>query len=458
MRGRKKAHFRLLRGRVRISLQQHNPRSPFELESEPTEILAKAQTFVNSLKAIVIHRGQRQGPCPYCKSDFVKRHGTRLRKVRGHAGKHTINVQRWRCCICRRTWSEPIPGVAPFMRYSRAVIRKALDMYVFGGCSYRIVAQMLRSEINGTERARHWDPEGLEWPELPENRKIRLSHTSIWSWLQEAGRRANKDENRFGEIRQSGIWVADSTLGKVRDLWVGVLGVADGVSRVVFETVRIVSESEDEVLRKFARLRGFGVNTKDIKGLVSDGAEAYRLVLEGVMKRVAHQRCIFHLWRNIGVHIRRLKETKGEESAAAFKKAVRGVWDAASYEEARLGLEALKREWSMEQCVAPAVWLIEMSFEEATTHLKGIVEGMPRTSNVVEWLWRGYKRRVRLMGQFMSAGGMDSFNGVWALHVNFQRYQKRKERKRSVNTPGHCPVEMAGGQVGQLSWMDVLGI
>ncbi|MCL5958231.1 MAG: transposase, partial [Chloroflexi bacterium] len=359
---------------------------------------------------------------------------------------------------CRKTWSEPIPGVAPFMRYSRAVIRKTLDMYVFGGSSLRIVAQMLRSEINGTERARHWDPEGLEWPELPEHRKIRLSHTSVWRWLQEAGRRANKDENRFGEIWQSGIWVADSTLGKVKGVWIGVLGVADAVSRVVFETVRIAAESEDEVLRKFARLRGFGVNAKGIKGLVSDGAEAYRLVLEGVMKRVVHQRCVFHLWRNIGTHLRSLKETKGEETALAFKRAVRGVWDAASYEDARLGLAALLREWAGEPCVVPALRLIEASFEEATTHLKGMVEGMPRTSNVVEWLWQGYKKRLRIMGQFMSVGGMDSFNGVWALHVNFQRYQKRKERKRPVRNPGHCPLEMAGGQVAQLSWMDVLAI
>lgn len=429
-----------------------------ELESEPTEILTKAQNFVNSLLNIVARWGHRQGLCPRCKSDFSKRHGTRLRKVRDYGGRRIINVQRWRCLICGKTWSEPIPGVAPFMRYSRAVIRRALDRYLFNGCSHRVIAQILRSEINGTERARDWDPEGLVWPTLPEHRQVSLSHVSVWRWLQEAGRRANKEENRFGEIWQSGIWAADSTLGKVKGVYIGVLGVADAVSRVVFETVRIVAESEDELLRKFARLRGFGVNTKGIKGLVSDGAEAYRLVIAGVMKRVGHQRCVFHLWRNIGSCVRNLKETKGEETAEAFKRAVRGVWNAETYEDAQLGLAALLRDWTGELCVEPALRLIETSFEEATTHLKGIAEGMPRTSNVVEWLWQGYKRRLRIMGQFMSVGGMDSFNGVWALHMNFKRYQKRKERKRPVNNPGNCPLEMAGVQIGQLSWMDVLGI
>ncbi len=344
------------------------------------------------------------------------------------------------------------------MRYSRAVIRRALDKYLFAGCSHRIVAQVLRSEINGTERARIWDPEGLVWPTLPESKQVRLCHISVWRWLQEAGRRANKEEDRFSSISQSGIWVADSTLAKVKGVWLGVLGVADAVSRVVFEVVRIKAESEDEVLRKFARLRGFGVKTKGMKGLVSDGAEAYRLLIEGVMKRVVHQRCIFHLWRNLGPSIRKLKETKGDQAAEDFKKAVRAVWGAGTYEEARKGLERLLRDWTVEEVLSPALTLIEASFEEATTHLKGIAEGMPRTSNVVEWLWRGYKHRLRIMGQMMSEGGLNSFNGVWTLHVNFTRYQKRKEKKRVVRNPGNCPLEIAGEQVGQLSWMDVLGI
>lgn len=344
------------------------------------------------------------------------------------------------------------------MRYSRAVIRRALDKYLFAGCSHRIVAQVLRSEINGTERARMWDPEGLVWPTLCGSKQVRLCHISVWRWLQEAGRRANKEEDRFSGIYQSGIWVADSTLAKVRGAWLGVLGVADAVNRVVFEVIRIKSESEDEVLRKFARLRDLGVKTKAMKGLVSDGAEAYRLLIEGVMKRTAHQRCVFHLWRNLGVHIRRLKETKGEQAAEDFKKAVRAVWDAATYEESSVGLETLLREWRAEEVVSPALVLIETSFEEATTHLKGIVEGMPRTSNVVEWLWQGYKRRLRIMGQLMSEGGLNSFNGVWTLHVNFTRYQKRKEKKRVVRNGGNCPLEIAGEQVGQLSWMDMLAI
>jgi len=62
------------------------------------------------------------------------------------------------------------------------------------------------------------------------------------------------------------------------------------------------------------------------------------------------------------------------------------------------------------------------------------------------------------MGQLMSNKGLASYNAVWTLHVNFNRYQKRKERKRRVNNPGQCPLEMAGEKVDELSWMDVLAI
>jgi len=303
-----------------------------------------------------------------------------------------------------------------------------------------------------------WDPEGLVWPPLAECQQVHLSHTTVWRWFQEAGRKANKVENRYGELWQSGIWVADSTLSKVKGKYVAVLGVADAVSRVVFEIVRIAAESEEEVLKKFARLRGMGVNTKLIRGLVSDGAEAYRLLIEGVMKRTVHQRCVFHLWRNMGPSIRSLKAIKGEEAAEDFKRAVRAVWDARGYEEAKGALGVLVEEWSGEQLVAPALVVIEASFEEAVAHLKGGVPGMPRTSNVVEWLWQGYKRRLRIMGQLMSDRGQGSFDGVWTLHASFNRYQKRKERKRRVNNPGHCPLEMAGEEVRELSWMDALAI
>ena len=321
---------------------------------------------------------------------------------------------------------------------------------------------MLRSEINGTELARGWDPEGLVWPALAKHQQVHLSHTTVWRWFQEAGQRANKVENRYGQIRHSGIWAADSTLSKVKDKYVAVLGVADAVSRVVFQIVRIVAESEEEVLKKFARLRGIGVNTKLIRGLVSDGADAYRLLIEGVMKRTVHQRCVFHLWRNIGPSIRSLKAIKGEEAAEAFKEAVRAVWDARGYEEAKQALGVLVEQWSEEALVAPALVVIEASFEEAVAHLKGGVPGMPRTSpsrgRMVEWLWQGYKRRLRIMGQLMSNKGLASYNAVWTLHVNFNRYQKRKERKRRVNNPGQCPLEMAGEKVDELSWMDVLAI
>lgn len=42
------------------------------------------------------------------------------------------------------------------------------------------------------------------------------------------------------------------------------------------------------------------------------------------------------------------------------------------------------------------------TFREATLHLKGLVAGLPRTTGVVEWVWRRDQRRMRRVQCFMS--------------------------------------------------------
>ena len=81
---------------------------------------------------------------------------------------------------------------------------------------------MLRADINGTEPARMWNHEGLEYPPLREQQQIHLSHTTVWRWSQEAGWRANKVEDGYEELWQSGIWAADSTLSKAKGKYAAV--------------------------------------------------------------------------------------------------------------------------------------------------------------------------------------------------------------------------------------------
>ena len=102
--------------------------------------------------------------------------------------------------------------------------------------------------------------------------------------------------------------------------------------------------------------------------------------------------------------------------------------------------------------------LIWQTFHEATLHLKGTVPELGRTSNVCEWIFRRYKWRYGQLVEFMSPSGSDDFNALWEMHYNFQRYQVRRERKRSYPHGGKCPLELSEVGIGMVSWLDALRI
>ncbi len=106
------------------------------------------------------------------------------------------------------------------------------------------------------------------------------------------------------------------------------------------------------------------------------------------------------------------------------------------------------------------------TFRDATYHLKGQAPGLGRTSGVVEWLWRRFKRRMRLIPVFRGEQTPERFLSLFELYVNFHRYQVRRERKRHYPYPGKCPVEIAAksleveatGYQVVATWLDALAV
>jgi hypothetical protein len=109
---------------------------------------------------------------------------------------------------------------------------------------------------------------------------------------------------------------------------------------------------------------------------------------------------------------------------------------------------------------------VRANFGEATYHLRGEVAGLGRTTGVVEWVWRRFKRRMRLMQVFMGEAVPRQYLGLYELYVNFHRYQVRRERRRRYPYAGLCPLEIAGqrleveveGRRVAATWLDALGI
>lgn len=131
-----------------------------------------------------------------------------------------------------------------------------------------------------------------------------------------------------------------------------------------------------------------------------------------------------------------------------------------------VALYALVERYGGEPLAQGVVGLVRATFREATYHLKGIVPGLARTTGVVEWLWRRFKRRMRLVQVFMGEDGPDHFLALYQLYVNFHRYQVRREHKRGYRYAGMCPLEIAGesleveveGRRLAASWLDALAI
>jgi len=420
-------------------------------------LIADAKAFVDKL----LHRRDDRC-CPHCGSTLTKKNGTRQRTLRDLGGIRSVSIQRHWCFDCRRSYSEELPDIAPHHWYTRRAQRKFLDMYTTIGGSLRRCASWITAEVTGAGRTFLWDPLArVRWrghtPE-PEP-EIELSHTTGWRWVQAAGDSWRKREKAYADVPQSGAVASDATYVRIRGVWTAILGIVDGIKRMTFGLFPLATaESDQEIERAFDLAAQAGLNLEQIKVFASDGASGFREFLARCLHWVRHQRCVFHLWRNVLPIITRYAAAAGDEWAAGLKTCIACVWNATTKAEAETMLKLLVGVYGTQPIAQEAVCLVQDTFEQAMTHLVAGLSGLGRTSCVCEWVWRYYKDRVRQMGGFMSTDGCDHFNAVWEVALNFRRYQRRKERLRHYMYPGLCPLEVAGVMVQDVTWLDALAV
>jgi transposase-like protein len=418
-------------------------------------ILEQARAFVESLL------GQTEGKrCPHCGLRLTKRNGSYRRVVRDVGGPIEVRVQRYWCHVCDRSYSQGDQRWARWGRYARRVQRKALDLYVYLGGSLRAVSEVMRGEVvAGAGRSRVWEP----WLAEAEAGVpgACLSHVTVWRWGQRAGERAMAHRLAGawrGVLRASGQLVADATVVCVRGMWHSIHLIAELTSRVPLSLERLAAEQAEALAGRFrAALHAWGLKASQVKLLVSDGASPYCGVLEKVLRQAAHQRCLYHLWRNILPAIRAYKDQAGETAALFVRFAIKALWRIATLEEAYLGLEDLERTFGGVQALQDTLRTIRRTLREAMAHTRDPTF-TERTSTVAERFFRGYKGRTKRMGCFMSLPGCDHFTAAWQVYAAFQPCQLRKERKRHYCYPGQSPLQIAQADVGCLSWLDALQI
>src|SRR5450756_927674 len=82
-----------------------------------------------------------------------------------------------------------------------------------------------------------------------------------------------------------------------------------------------------------------GLILEQIKVFASDGAPGFREFLARCLYGVRHQRCVFHLWRNVLPIITRYAAVAGAEWAEGLKMCIACVWNAESTAEAAVMLK-----------------------------------------------------------------------------------------------------------------------
>ena len=204
-----------------------------------------------------------------------------------------------------------------------------------------------------------------------------------------------------------------------------------------------------------------------LRAWLSAGLATYDALLAMLdLADLPRQRSVFHLWRTIVGLPAAFAGARGDGAAQALRQALHAVWDAPTERAAVVARVALQAASKKDPLAQPILRFVRTNFGAATDHLKGASDGMARTSGVVEWLWRRFKRRMHLIQVFMAPAGADNFLALFELAVNFHHSQLRKERKRHYPYPGQCPLEIAGqtlaikvnGRPRAASWLDALAI
>ncbi len=425
-------------------------------------IIERGKTHLQSLYSLSKRTAWDWKRCPTCGSSHTCCWGGYKRHPWFLDGRHEVRVQRHLCHNCDGTYSE---GSALLVRgswYAREVQRSAVDHWQHLGTSLRRTAEVLRSWMGRQERWLLWHPLAEE-----PNERCYLSASTVHRWLDHAGKQAQASVagqlqgiGRAQTLGTDGLWA--KLKGQVQRV---VLLLADSVSGLLYPPVVAEGEeSERSWQQLFAQAQQAGLVLKTLRGVTSDGAQGLQAYLRRHLAWVQHQRCVWHLWRNLSPHLSRAASQAAAglngEAAEQTRKQARAelttllhkIMDAQSYDQAEVALAALQGH-PLGTAIAT---LLNEHFDRVLVHLVAYYEGLQRVTP--EWYWRDFRLRLSHGRNHRSDQRLQRAALLWAIYHNFEPAQARSERKRHYRHPGQSALQVAGVPPGQVSYLDALGL
>lgn len=426
-------------------------------------IIEHGRAFIQFLQALASRSAWDWRRCPHCGDTLTCKWGSYTRQPWFLGGRQEVRVQRHHCERCQRTYSEQSALLVGGSWYAREVHRAAIDHWQHLGTSVRRTAEVLRSWLGRQERWLLWRPLDV----APcEEKQCHLSASTVERWLDRGGIVAQStvpDQLAgapcSGQVGIDGLWV------RLRKGAKGVvLALVDSVSGLVWPPVVAGDESEAawDSLVKRAVSAGLDLNT--LRGVTSDGAAGIAGYLERILTWVNHQRCVFHLWRNLAGELARqvALAAAGLEGAAAktARNQVRRelvalmhrVLDARS----EAGGRAALAELAAHRLGAGLAQALDEHLDAALVHLLWYNQGLLRVGP--EWLWRDFRLRLGHGRNQGSTERLERAALLWAIYRNFEPSQRRSERKRRYRWPGQSPLAVAGVPPTEVSYLDALAV
>ena len=430
-------------------------------------IVARARAFVESLRAICHRREPERRRCPVCGSNHVHRNGVYRRRPYTLDGRRELPMQRYECQDCKASHSDEHPDLAPGAHYARSVRRYAIDQWLHGGSSLRRVAKQVRSVIGHQERWRIWFPIPDAWGPQEEREECRFAPSTLCLWLDQAGLRAEKEvAGAYEGVGQSGLVGADGLWARLRGGAVRVLlMVRDSVTGLLYPPVVAAGEEAAAAWEQlFASAQRAGLELEELRAVVSDGAQGLLSHLRQGLPWVYQQRCIFHLWRNLGRELARqaaraAEGLEGEDAQAVrgrvrgeLTRLVHGVLDAVDFDAGEKALAKLR-----EHPQGEGLWqVLNGRLIEALAHTLPGQAGVGRVSP--EWMWRDFRQRLSRGRNHGCEERLRRAGLVFSIYRNFTPAQARKERTRHYRHPGKCALEVAGTAPEGCSYLDALEV
>jgi transposase-like protein len=421
-------------------------------------IVERGRVFLQSLIAVAGWGAWEWKRCPHCGSMLTIKNGSYRRRPWLLAGRQEVRVQRHLCHQCGRTYGEQSALWVRGSWYGREVHRAAIDHWQHLGTSLRRTAEVMRSWLGRQERYLHWCPLAEE---AEEGERCHLAASTVHRWLDRAGQAAQASvPGQLEGISQSGLLGADG-------LWVRLRGGAkrvvlmltDSVSGVVWPPV--VAHGEESVgpwQRVFEQARQAGLAWEEIRGVTSDGAKGILSVLHRHLPWVQHQRCVWHILRNLSgmiaqaAALQERNEEVRDPVRAELTRLIHGIIDAQDYAQAEA---ALVRLYSHPQGSAIGHFL-NQQFDRILVHLVAYYHGLQRVTP--EWCWRDFRLRLSHGRNHGSDTRVERAGLVWAIYRNFEPAQERSERKRHYRHPGLSPLHVAGVPPNRITYLDALGV